>query len=166
MKKLKKLDIYVLRTNRPGWQCVDPSLDKAYKVKIDAERAGTLRVIEPRTDVSSEAKNFHENREYFKDGQNLEVKDELVLHRVEMEIEDQYGNIVENELGLIELEKVEDVIFIINTLRRAYGDKDVKLMPYSKQLTEAESKQLLGLPQQMLEKNGIAEQRKVPVKNK
>lgn len=144
-----RLGVYVLRTMRnKGFRVVAPERNAKYAEKIAKEKNDTLKLDYPArtSDVPMEARCFHENSEYFKDFKTGTPKDELIVLEVPETIENEFGEEVDNEEGLIELENVEDVIFLINILRRDCADSRVGLMPYSKQLTAKELDRLEPLP--------------------
>lgn len=164
---MERVSKYILRTNRKGLKAVLLENDPRYADKLAREKADTLKQIEPRTDIPSEARCFHENKEYFGTGaddfeQGI-VNPKLVVLEVPMQIENEYGEIVDNDLGIIELDKASDVILLMNYIRQGTGDLTVGLMPYSKKLTAAELKEIKSLPGVMTEKSDVDKRRKMKI---
>lgn len=136
---MKTLDVYILKTYRPGMRIIAPELDPAFAKELAAFEKGKLQDLHPsRADLCYTPYNWHVNHMLL-DHQG-DIKKELIIHEVPKVLEDG----TENVEGLIELEIEYDVIHFMNLLAGT-KDKRISLAHYGKQLSEEGKTKLIRL---------------------
>lgn len=141
---------YILHTYSPGWKAVDITKDPEYQKLLEAQKAGTLHLLNPGVEyrVAKEARNYHTSDMLVSDYNTGEVKQELVVMEVPKFLED--GSL--NSKGTVILANAADVIYIMNCLR---GTGDCELDQWGDQLTEKEKKALLPPPANLTNKSSF-----------